>query len=168
MASVGSWPPAPKKLELRTAKRRRVALLAKIVTGTETMVHCEVQDLSTEGAKIAVREHVALPETFQIYVAAHTLQVFSARLCWRKGDFAGLAFGSNEERPSQGSSEARPEPALPKPSVLMLTHRKVPAEDVRYGTSTVAREVAKSLLVDRAASVAIGRYGHERRRRAVR
>lgn len=56
------------------------------------MIHCEVENISTGGAKIAVRANVRLPESFLLYIASHTLQVFRAVLRWREGDFAGVSF----------------------------------------------------------------------------
>jgi hypothetical protein len=69
---------------------------AKIMLGPEAMISCMVKDISTGGARIAVKRHMDLPETFELYIAAHDLQVRRARVCWRHGDFAGVAFSAEE------------------------------------------------------------------------
>ncbi|MBA1158431.1 PilZ domain-containing protein [Microvirga mediterraneensis] len=69
---------------------------AKIMLGPEAMISCLVKDISTGGARIAVKRHMDLPESFELYIAAHDLQVRRARVCWRNGDFAGVAFSAEE------------------------------------------------------------------------
>jgi PilZ domain len=78
---------------LRRTRRLRVRQQAKIVCGSETMIHCEVRDLTAGGAKIAIRQHVALPEQFALFICAHDLRVHSATIRWRHGDFLGVSFG---------------------------------------------------------------------------
>ncbi|AWM87035.1 PilZ domain-containing protein [Microvirga sp. 17 mud 1-3] len=150
MAFVGPTTSSPKRTELRSAKRRRVRQPAKIVIGSETMIHCEVHEISEAGARIAVREHWDLPDTFQLYVIAHVLQVFTARLCWRRGNFAGVSFRDEEidaEYPALPSSEA--------PGIG-------PVGDVPLdGQPSLQPRPA-------AATVRLGRFGSARRRRAVR
>ena len=80
----------------RQARRFRTHHPAKIMLGPEAMISCLVKDISTGGARIAVKRHMDLPETFELYIAAHDLQVRRARVCWRHGDFAGVAFSAEE------------------------------------------------------------------------
>jgi hypothetical protein len=80
----------------RQARRFRTHHPAKIMLGPEAMISCLVKDISIGGARIAVKRHMDLPETFELYIAAHDLQVRRARVCWRHGDFAGVAFSAEE------------------------------------------------------------------------
>lgn len=80
----------------RQARRFPTHHPAKIMLGPEAMISCMVKDISTGGARIAVKRHMDLPETFELYIAAHDLQVRRARVCWRHGDFAGVAFSAEE------------------------------------------------------------------------
>lgn len=76
----------------RKARRFRVHHLAKIVIDSEQMISCTVEDLSTDGAKIALPSHVSLPERFELFIAAHHLLSHPARIRWREGDFLGVSF----------------------------------------------------------------------------
>ncbi len=69
----------------------RVQVQAKIVFG-DVMIHCEVRDISTGGARIAVKGHIYLPETFELFICAEALRVYPAQVRWRCGDFAGVLF----------------------------------------------------------------------------
>ncbi len=80
----------------RQTRRFRAQHPAKIVLGPDAMIPCMVKDISTGGARIAVKPHMDLPETFELFIAAHDLQVRRARVCWRHGDFAGIAFSDDE------------------------------------------------------------------------
>ncbi len=80
----------------RQARRFPTHHPAKIMLGPEAMISCMVKDISTGGARIAVKRHMDLPESFELYIAAHDLQVRRARVCWRHGDFAGVAFSAEE------------------------------------------------------------------------
>jgi PilZ domain len=83
---------------------------ATIVLGSEAMISCTVNDISAGGARIAVRAHMDLPETFELFIAAHDLQVRRVRVCWRDGDFAGVRFGDDEDMtaPAAGPSHLTP------------------------------------------------------------
>lgn len=150
MASVGPTTFSPKRTELRSAKRRRVRQPAKIVIGSETMIHCEVHEISEYGARIAVREHWVLPETFQLYIVAHVLQVFTARLCWRSGNFAGVSFREDEMEADDPSPTDAPDGASGLIDEGPLDTR--PNPETRPG----------------AGAVQLGRFGSARRRRSVR
>ncbi len=80
----------------RQARRFPTRHPATIVLGPEAMIFCTVNDISSGGARIAVQSHMDLPETFELFIAAHDLQVRRVRVCWRDGDYAGLAFGDDE------------------------------------------------------------------------
>ncbi|MBB4040071.1 hypothetical protein GGR34_001722 [Microvirga flocculans] len=73
---------------------------AKIVLGPDAMISCMVKDISTGGARLAVNPQMDLPESFALFIAAHDLQVRQARICWRNGGFAGVAFSDAEAPPS--------------------------------------------------------------------
>lgn len=81
----------------RHARRFPAHHPAQIMLGPDAMIPCVVRDISTGGARIALKPQMDLPETFDVFIAAHDLQVRRARVCWRKGDFAGIAFSSDED-----------------------------------------------------------------------
>jgi len=96
MIPVGPRTPVAGTPNLRRTRRLRVLQPAKIVCGSDRMVHCEVRDISVGGARIAVKQHVPLPERFELFICAHDLRVHSARIRWRQGDFLGVSFGADE------------------------------------------------------------------------
>lgn len=77
---------------VRAGKRHRVVQQGRIVLGPERLIACTVRDLSRAGAKIRVAPEHDLPATFSLVIAAHDLRTVTARLCWRRGDFIGVAF----------------------------------------------------------------------------
>jgi hypothetical protein len=81
----------------RHARRFPARHPARIVLGPEAMISCTVNDISTGGARIAVKSHMDLPETFELFIAAHDLQVRWVRVCWRDGDLAGVSFSAVED-----------------------------------------------------------------------
>ncbi len=89
----------------RQARRFRAQHLAKIVLGPDSMLSCRVEDISTSGAKIALDRHLHLPEDFELFIAAHDLQVHRARLCWRSHNSLGVSFLRS---PEQGRSHLQP------------------------------------------------------------
>jgi hypothetical protein len=56
---------------------------------------CTVMQLSATGAKIAVAGTLNLPEIFHIAIAQKSIER-RARLVWRRGDVAAVAFLPNE------------------------------------------------------------------------
>jgi hypothetical protein len=96
MIPVGPRTSVADRPNLRRTRRLRVLQQAKIVCGAETMIHCEVRDISVGGAKIAIKQHVPLPERFELFICAHDLRVHRARIRWRQGDFLGVSFGADE------------------------------------------------------------------------
>ncbi|RVU19431.1 PilZ domain-containing protein [Methylobacterium oryzihabitans] len=78
--------------ELRAVRRRRVLQQGRIVLGPDRLLACTVSDLSPAGARLLVPGDVALPEHFDLMIAAHDLRRYPARLRWRRGDVAGVTF----------------------------------------------------------------------------
>jgi len=140
------------------------------------MFHCEVRDLSTGGARIAVRQHVPLPERFDLFICAHDIRVHKVRLRWREGDFAGVSFGADT---ADASPHALPAPhivpaavnypALVRPSSIDInrpvTHPPLP-EPCRLPANDGALAIEAKPLVR--ASIHTGPYGRERRRLNMR
>ena len=119
----------------RNAKRFRAQHPAKIVFGPDSMISCMVKDISTGGARIAVMPHMPLPENFELFIAAHDLQVRRARVCWRSGDCAGIAFDAD----TSGEGAAQPFLIADHQShVRLVASREVPAQE---DTAKVAVEV---------------------------
>lgn len=73
------------------AKRSRVVLQGRIVAGAE-LYPCVIRDISRDGAKISLPAAIALPERFDLVIAADDLRTLKVCLRWRRGDFAGLTF----------------------------------------------------------------------------
>ena len=94
----------------RQARRYPTRHPATIVLGPEAMISCTVNDISSGGARIAVKADMDLPETFELFIAAHDLQVRRARVCWRDGNYAGLAFGSEDDTRAAAVPAHRPSP----------------------------------------------------------
>ncbi|QDI79513.1 PilZ domain-containing protein [Methylorubrum populi] len=84
--------PEPAAPVARAGKRHRVVQQGRIVLGPERLIACTVRDLSRRGAQIRVASGHVLPETFSLVIAAHDLRTMKARLCWRRGDLAGVVF----------------------------------------------------------------------------
>jgi hypothetical protein len=78
----------------RQTKRFRAEHVAKIVLGPDSMISCTVKDISMDGARITLDQPMDLPEDFDLFIAAHDLQVHRARLCWRHDSSVGVSFGS--------------------------------------------------------------------------
>jgi hypothetical protein len=110
----------------RHAKRFHAQHPAKIVFGPESMISCTVRDISTGGARIAVMPHMPLPQNFELFIAAHDLQVRRARVCWRNGDSAGVAFdlGAAADTANRASS-----PQEHQTHIRLAAQRDVPAVD---------------------------------------
>jgi PilZ domain-containing protein len=110
----------------RHARRFRAQHPAKIVFGPESMISCTVKDISTGGARIAVMPHMPLPQNFELFIAAHDLQVRRARVCWRNGDSAGVAFDVDQA----GEDTVQPFLIADHQShVRLVANREAPARD---------------------------------------
>jgi hypothetical protein len=178
MTPVGPRAPGVEQDNLRSARRFRVLQQAKIVVGAKTMIHCEVRDLSAGGARIAIRQHVKLPESFELFICAQDLRVYPARLRWRNGDFAGVSFGAEE---AEELPTVKPQPyqiAAASYPVLVQSNHVLPTdpEPRRLAHHSSAGSRALVLTGDRTqtdgalarASIQAGPYGWERRRRRIR
>jgi hypothetical protein len=165
MSTVGSTAPVVGRLNLRRTRRLRVQQQAKIVYDSETMIHCEVRDISVGGARIAIKQHVPLPERFELFICAHDLRVHSVKVRWRQGDFVGVSFGADAADdqsmvllpPHQIAAQSYP--ALAMSNSLMQASRDdnrlpaLPGERVSITNPRLART-----------SIQAGPYGWERRR----
>lgn len=77
------------------AKRNRVLLQGRVVFGSE-LHPCVIRDLSRAGVKISLPARVALPERFELVIAADDLRRVAVCLRWRRGEFVGLTFDPSE------------------------------------------------------------------------
>ncbi len=110
----------------RHARRFPAQHPAQILLGPDAMIPCTVRDISTGGARIALKPQMDLPETFELFIAAHDLQVRRARVCWRKGDCAGVAFDVD----TAGEGAAQPFLIADHQShVRLVASREVPAQE---------------------------------------
>jgi hypothetical protein len=91
----------------RQARRFRAHHPAQILLGPDAMISCTVKDISTCGARLALKPQMDLPETFELFIVAHDLQVRRARVCWRDGGFAGVAFSEGEAAPATDVPHSR-------------------------------------------------------------
>ncbi len=82
----------------REARRFRTQHLAKIVLGPDSMISCKIEDISAGGAKILLEQHTHLPDSFDLFIAAHDLQVHRVRMCWRRHDTLGVSFTRSSEQ----------------------------------------------------------------------
>ena len=91
MTLVGWQDQAVEVRSRRQGRRLRVRQQAKIVLSDE-MIHCEVRNLSLQGAGISLSRRAQLPDTFNLFIAAHSLRTFKVKLRWHKGTHAGVSF----------------------------------------------------------------------------
>jgi hypothetical protein len=101
----------------RQARRFPAQHPAQILLGPDAMIACTVKDISTGGARIALKPQMDLPETFELFIAAHDLQVRRARVCWRKDGYAGIAFSLDDTDAAQ---------TLPAPFEVCLEQAAMP------------------------------------------
>jgi hypothetical protein len=93
---VQSADPTEQSSSERRAPRERAFLTARISYSNGAMsTPCTVMQLSATGAKIAVAGTLNLPEIFYIAIAQKSIER-RARLVWRRGDVAAVAFLPNE------------------------------------------------------------------------
>ena len=92
----------------RRSPRQRVLKTAKIfrLNGAHA-VDCVIRDISETGARIVVKDQLALPNELKFVVPSDGFMLI-ARVVWRKGDLAGLLFLSErseaqKERLQNGS-----------------------------------------------------------------
>jgi|SRR5579872_654628 len=89
MSSTPAQPPA----EVRRAPRERTFLPARISFGEggALSTQCTVTQLSSGGARLNVPTSVTMPDRFDLAIPVRGLNC-RARLVWRRGDQAGVAF----------------------------------------------------------------------------
>ena len=87
----------PPMAERRPVARRRVLLGGLTVSdlGRNT-VNCQIRDLNENGARIAISPLQNLPQDLYLIITREH-KAYRARLIWRKGDEAGLAFLGSED-----------------------------------------------------------------------
>ena len=76
----------------RRATRTRVLKTVKIyrLNGAHA-VDCQVRDISETGARIVIKDQLALPNEFKFVVPSED-STRIAKVVWRKGDLAGIVF----------------------------------------------------------------------------
>jgi hypothetical protein len=80
--------------ERRRHPRRRSLLGAQIVDqGLSMVLDCTARNVSDGGALLAVDPAVPIPDQF-LFVLRHGDPRVPARLVWRRGDRAGVAFAA--------------------------------------------------------------------------
>jgi hypothetical protein len=80
----------------RRAPRERAFLAARVSYNNGAMsTPCTVLQLSATGAKIGLAETINLPDVFQIAIPQKSIER-RARVVWRRGDVAAVAFLPNE------------------------------------------------------------------------
>jgi hypothetical protein len=79
----------------RSASRRRVLLPGLVVYGNGTYTcDCTFRSLSVSGARIAMTQHLELPERFYLSNIRDGV-AYDAQLVWRNGAEVGVRFGSS-------------------------------------------------------------------------
>ena len=76
----------------RRASRQRVLKTVKVyrLNGAHA-VDCQVRDISETGARIVIKDQLALPNEFKFVVPSDD-STRIAKVVWRKGDLAGIVF----------------------------------------------------------------------------
>jgi PilZ domain len=76
----------------RRATRQRVLKTAKVyrLNGAHA-VDCQVRDISETGARLVVKDQLALPNEFK-FVLPNDGFMQIAKVVWRRGDLAGIVF----------------------------------------------------------------------------
>ena len=83
----------------RRASRQRVLKTVKAyrLNGAHA-VDCQVRDMSETGARILIKDQLALPNEFKFVLPADgSMRI--AKVVWRKGDLAGVVFLSEPTLP---------------------------------------------------------------------
>jgi PilZ domain len=89
----------------RRAPRERAFLTASISYNNGSLtLSCTVMQISATGAKISLPAEINLPEVFQISIPQKSVER-RARLIWRRGDMAALAFAPVAPPPVEGPSD---------------------------------------------------------------
>jgi len=90
MFSMGG--PEQEMAESRRSTRQRTMLGAKIVFNNRmSTLECRIRNISSEGAKILLGDHYAVPQVFEFYVPQKD-ETYRARVIWRHDNEAGIEF----------------------------------------------------------------------------
>lgn len=160
MNDVGPRALAASTPNLRRTRRLRVLQPAKIVFGTDMMIHCEVRDISIGGARIAIKQHMMLPDRFELFICAQDLRVHAARVRWRSGDFVGVSFGDEADDRAIKLPPAHQVAIQSYPTLATLNLAVPSARDDIERSRKYGRSASKLPR----ASVQVGAMGTERRR----
>lgn len=78
--------------ERRSSPRKRSFLQGRLLfNGRQSAIDCVVRDLSDDGARVAFSAAVAIPDIVELVLPSKE-ETFRARVAWRRGEEAGLAF----------------------------------------------------------------------------
>jgi len=89
LSAYSQVPPVP---EARAAPRERALLQARVsFAGGSMSFSSRVTQISATGARIAIKDDVAIPEHFQIAIPQKGIDC-GARLVWRRAGHAGIIF----------------------------------------------------------------------------
>ena len=78
--------------EPRKSQRARTMLGAQIIfNNRSSTVDCQIRNMSEDGAKIIVHDHLSIPQHFEFHVPQKG-RSFRAKVIWRKDNEAGLEF----------------------------------------------------------------------------
>ena len=83
----------------RRATRQRVLKTVKVyrLNGAHA-VDCQMRDLSETGARLIIKDQLALPNEFKLVLPSDG-SMQTAKVVWRKGDLAGIVFLSARTAP---------------------------------------------------------------------
>ena len=83
--------------ERRIAPRLKSLLRGRVYfNNRHSATECLVRDITSNGARLAFAEDVAIPDVIELYVP-HKDQTFRAHVVWRHGNEAGVAFSVAED-----------------------------------------------------------------------
>ncbi len=78
--------------EPRKSPRARTMLGAQIIfNNRSSTVDCQIRNMSEEGAKIIIHDHLSIPQRFEFHVPQKG-RSFKAKVIWRQDNEAGLEF----------------------------------------------------------------------------
>ena len=78
--------------EPRKSPRARTMLGAQIIfNNRSSTVDCQIRNMSEEGAKIIIHDHLSIPQRFEFHVPQKG-RSFKAKVIWRQDSEAGLEF----------------------------------------------------------------------------
>jgi hypothetical protein len=100
---VADAAPQPESMPDRRSPRERAFLAGRISYSNGALsTSCTVMQISETGAKVNIAGAIGLPEMFHIAIPQKSVDR-RARLVWRRGDVAGVAF-ERAEAPAERST----------------------------------------------------------------